>query len=362
MKKFNTIGPKERSAAMGVLYNAMDNIYPLSGYLGSAPLGGPQCISLETEWEKIFGMQNAVAVNSGTSGLLAACMAIGITHGDEVIVSPYTMSATAAAPKILGATLVWADIEPDTFTIDPVDVSNLITPHTKAVIVTNLFGHPGHLHELRDICDNHGVYLIEDNAQAIFAKEHGVFAGTVGHIGVFSLNVHKHLQVGEGGICVTDNHKLARKLRDAMNHGEMRGGSLGLNLRMTEVTAAMAHEQLNKAPEIMKSRTEIGNKLSEAVAKRLTGITPPIIRPDCIHSFYCWAGLLDNEPKRELPAPFRRGYLYPLYSLPAFATKQTISLPIVEEIERKIVLVEVCSIDPTDEEIVSMVYELGKAL
>src|SRR6266446_3201830 len=239
MKKFNTIHSEELEAIVDVF----DSYSPLSGYLGSDIYGGERCRSLETKWSGIFDVRYAIAVNSGTSGLLAACMAVDICLDSEVIVSPYTMSATAAVPKILGAKIIFADIERDTFTIDPVDVSNLITPRTEAVIATNLFGHPANLHELRDICDNHGIYLIEDNAQAIFAKEYDKYTGTIGHIGVFSLNVHKHLQVGEGGIIVTDNPWLDKKIREAMNHGEMRGGIPGLNLRMTEVTAAMAIEQ-----------------------------------------------------------------------------------------------------------------------
>src|SRR5258705_13001728 len=229
MKRFNTIDTKEILAASLTVQEAADDHSPLSGYLGSKSFGGTWCTVLEAAWRERFGVKHAIAVNSATSGLLAACMAVGIEHNDEVIVSPYTMSATAAAPKILGAKIVFADIEDETFCIDPVEVSNAITPMTKAVIATNLFGHPAHLHELREICDNRGVWLIEDNAQAIFAKQDGVYTGTIGHIGVFSLNVHKHLQVGEGGVCVTNNSDLAKKLREAMNHGEMRGGILGLN-------------------------------------------------------------------------------------------------------------------------------------
>ena len=360
MKRFNTIDSKELEAAeVAVLDAAYDGDSPLSGYIASEVIGGPSCRKLEQEWTKIFGIKHAMAINSGTSGLLAACMAIDICHGSEVIVSSYTMSATAAVPKILGAKIVFADIEKDTFTIDPVDVSNLITSRTEAVIATNLFGHPANLHELRDICDNHGIYLIEDNAQAIFAKEYDKYTGTIGHIGVFSLNVHKHLQVGEGGIVVTNQGYLDKKIREAMNHGEMRGGIPGLNLRMTEVTAAMAIEQLKKAPQIMASRKHIAEMITGCVSR--FPIAAPMTRQGCEHSYYCWAGLLDDIPG-ELPAPFKRGYVHPLYDMPAFRQNPSISLPIVEEIERKIVLVELCSIDPTDDEITKMVEELGKCL
>jgi dTDP-4-amino-4,6-dideoxygalactose transaminase len=147
-----------------------------------------------------------------------------------------------------------------------------------------------------------------------------------------------------------------------MNHGEMRGGILGLNLRMTEITAAMAREQLKKAPGIMKRRMEIGNWLSDTVVDLGLSIVWPATRSGCTHSFYCWAGWLEKEPKMALPAPFRRGYMRPLYTLPAFASKQSLPLPVVESVEKNIVLLEVCSIDPTDEEIRTMVQELGKAL
>ena len=315
-------------------------------------------MSLEQEWETVFGVKHAIAVNSATSGLLAACMAIGVCHDDEVIVSPYTMSATAAAPALVGAKIIFADIEPDTFCIDPFEVSNLIGPKTKAVIATNLFGHPASLAELKSLCDEHGIYLIEDNAQSIFAREVGKFTGTIGHIGVFSLNVHKHLQVGEGGVLVTNNTRLSTNIREAMNHGEMRGGILGLNLRMTEVTAAMARKQLLKAPKIMQSRRHFAELLTSYTVG--LPITPPAVAANCEHSYYCWAGLLQRQPKSELPLPFKRGYLRPLYELPAF--KQRISLPVVEEIEDKIVLVEICSIDPSDDEIIAMAENLGEVL
>ena len=356
MKKFNAISHHETWAA-----HEAAKRFPLSGYLGSRESGGTEIVMLEDAWSKVFRVKHSIAVNSGTSGLLAACMAAEIGPGDEVIVSPYTMSATAACPKLLGAKLIWADIRPDTFTIDPDCVEKAITARTKAIIATNLFGCPAHLRKLRNMADRTGLILIEDNAQAIFAAEKGVLTGTIGHIGVFSLNVHKHLQVGEGGVVVCNDNVLSAKLREAINHGEMRGGILGLNLRMTEVTAAMAHTQLNRGSEIMLSRLEFAYELGFQMATKGLPVTPPMIRSDASHSFYAWAGLLEKPPTKPIPDPWRRGYLRPLYHLPALE-RDTVFLPGAETVEGRLILMEICAHDPTKEEIKSMVDQLGECL
>jgi dTDP-4-amino-4,6-dideoxygalactose transaminase len=346
MKPYNTIGEAEILAVR----NLIKYEHPLSGYLGGKEQGGVYVSQLEDLWTSTFGCGESIACNSATSGLLAACMAAGIGPGDEVIVPPYTMSATAAAPKVLGAKIVFADIEPETFSIDPVEASNLITGRTKAVIVTNLFGHPANLHELRDICHARGVVLIEDNAQSIFAKENGVYAGAIGDIGVFSLNVHKHLQTGEGGIITTRSHDLAKRLRGAANHGEMRGLEAGLNLRMTEYTAVMAMEQLKKAPEIMKGRLELAKKLSKAWGHG------PIVRGGCNHVYYDWTVLLHGFPE-ELPEPWHRPHQLFLPNYPAFADAKR-PLPVAEDVDRRLVCFNNCSFDPTDAQIVEIVSKL----
>jgi dTDP-4-amino-4,6-dideoxygalactose transaminase len=353
MRPFNSIGAEEVLAASMAVFEG-----PLSGYVATRSLGGPKVCELERRWSETFKVLHSVACNSGTSGLLAACMAIGIKPDDEVIVSPYTMSATAAAPKVLGAKIVWCDINPYTYTMDHTLVERLITKKTKAVIVTNLFGQAAHLRLLRAICDKKGLFLIEDNAQAIFASEYDKLCGSVGHMGVFSLNVHKHLQAGEGGIVVTSDPDLDRKLREAINHGEMREGILGLNLRMTEVTAAIAAMQLQRARPIMKSRLEFATELSNEVLRRRLPINEPFARPECGHAYYCWAGLLKEPCERELPHPWRRGYMKPLYHLKALE-RDRISLPVVERIEKNLVLVEICAFDPAHDEIALMVKQLG---
>ena len=363
LKKFLTIDGSE----WGAVTNFAFSDEPLSGYIGSDPHGGVNVRRLEAIWADTFDVSYAVAVNSATSGLLAACMAAGVTHGDEVIVSPYTMSATAACPRILGANIVWADIEHETFALDPIEVSNKITRKTRAVIVTNLFGHPAHLHELRDICNAHGIWLIEDNAQAIFSRERNILCGTIGHMGVFSLNIHKQLQTGEGGIVVCHDGILDKKLREAMNHGEMRNGIIGLNLRMTEITAVMAIEQLKKAEDILLSRAQIWHSISDEVERQGLPITPPEIRQLCYHTCYAWAGIAKDSSflPEKLPWPWRRGYVKPLYTLPAFTRMSSATGPAcatTEEVNEAIVLFEVCAYDPTNDEIKQMVRELGEAI
>lgn len=289
MTKINTIGKEEEEAVLRVLRSGN-----LSGYVATSPFGGAEVSALEEEWEKFFGAKHAVACNSATSGLLAACMAAGVGPYDEVIVPYYTMSATAAAPKVLGATVVLGNID-EHYCLDPNDVSNLINENTKAVIATNMFGHPAQLKRLRMICDGAGVVLIEDNAQAIMAKEDGVYTGTIGHIGVFSLNVHKHIQTGEGGICVTNDHNLWIGLQQAINHGECRKSEYpGLNLRMTEITAAIAREQLKKLPAIMEQRRATAEAILDACKNRDWLIDVPV-RRGCEHSYYALPLLVNTS-------------------------------------------------------------------
>lgn len=280
VKPFTTIGEEEEKAVLRVLRKKQ-----LSGYIAGHDTSGVEVNRLENDWAEFFGVNYAVACNSATSGLLAACMAIGVGHGDEVIVPFLTMSATACAPNVLGAQIVLADVD-ENLCIDVNHVGRLINENTKAVIATNLFGHPAKLAQLRSMCDSANVFLIEDNAQAIGAKEGSRYTGTIGHIGVFSLNYHKQIQAGEGGVCITDNYPLNMKLRGAINHGEhMKLDFPGLNLRMTEITAAIAIEQLKKLPDILKEKEEV----ARAVIGWMHGCayaSPLPTRDSCTNTYY----------------------------------------------------------------------------
>lgn len=248
--------------------NVKNTFYrPFSGYLGGIHTGGYWVERLAEEWKATFKCNAAVPCNSGTSGLLAACIAAGIVPGDLVYAPVYTMSATASCAMMLGATVEFIDIEKNRFCLnhESLNLRDKFGP-VKAIIVTNLFGHPARLHELRQLCDRHKIIMIEDNAQAIGAKEGGKYTGTIGHMGVFSLNVHKHLQVGEGGVVVTNDMNLAAGIRDAVNHGELRkNGKMGLNLRMTEPIAAMACAQLSKLPTIIEGRRSLALEMTDMV-------------------------------------------------------------------------------------------------
>lgn len=332
---YNSIEEREIQAVTKVLRSGR-----LSGFLGSADpqfYGGQAVRELEQAWCEKFGVRYAVSVNSATSGLFAAMGAIGIGPGDEVIVPPWTMSATAMAPLVYGGIPVFADIDEKTFCLDPVSVRARITPRTKAILAVNLFGHPAPLAELQAIAREHNLILVEDNAQAPLASERGRYCGTVGAIGVFSLNRHKHIQTGEGGICVTDDETLATRMQLIRNHGENMVEPLGIedpvnligfNYRMTELTAAVAIEQLRKVEPCVAEREETGAFLSAGVSG-LEGLTAPPVAPDCRHVYYIWAlrvnsdslGVSRNVFSKALAAegfPNSSGYVNPLYLLPIF--------------------------------------------
>lgn len=337
---YNRIGGPERDAVLDTLESGV-----LSGYVGAPGPefdGGPKVQELEARWTDMFDTAHSVAVNSATSGLFAALGACGVGPGDEVIVPPYTMSATAVAPYVYGGIPVFVDIEPETFCIDIERVRAAITDRTKAIIAVNLFGHPARLAELRALADLHGICLVEDNAQAPLATENGVLSGTVGHIGVFSLNRHKHIQTGEGGVCTTDDADLALRLKLIRNHGEnliehhaahAARDLVGFNYRLTELSAAVGLAQLNRAPEIVAEREAFALQLSSGVSG-LPGLTPPHVRAGCRHTFYAWpmrydenvVGIPRNAFLQAMAAegvPLNGGYVAPLYRLPVFAARES---------------------------------------
>jgi len=332
---YRSMGESEVNAAIEVVRSGV-----LSGFYGSWGdqfHGGPKVKKLEQIWCERFHVKHAVSVNSATSGLMAAMGAVNIEPGDEVIVPPYTMSATAMAPLVYGGIPVFVDIEPDTFCLDLKEVKKAITAKTKAIIAVNLFGHPAQLSELRKLADNYSLKLIEDNAQGMLAKENGEYAGTIGHIGVFSLNYHKHIHCGEGGICVTNDPELAQRLQLIRNHGENAvdalkvnniSGLVGFNFRLTELSAAIAIEQINNLDMHIGRRIQLAQKIINGISD-LEGLVVPVTRSQCEHVFYLLA-IRINQSKlgisRELFSkalvaegfPCFNGYVNPLYNLPVF--------------------------------------------
>ena len=331
----NSIGVEERDAVLEVLDRGV--LSQFVGVWGPDFFGGPKVRQLESAWGEYFGVRHAVSMNSATSGLYAAVGAAGVGPGDEVIVSPYTMSASAAAAVVYGATPVFADIEPETFCLDPESVRSRLTERTKAIIAVDLFGHPAQWKRLRQVVDGRGIVLIEDAAQAPGARIAGKYAGTFGDIGVFSLNYHKTIHCGEGGVVVTDDDDLAERLQLIRNHGEAvakaKGTTrldnlVGFNYRMTEIEAAIAAEQLKKLERLLAPRLEAAAFLTERLA-RIPGITPPVVREQVRHGYYVYPIRYDADtlgwPRERFAAalvaegiPIKSGYVEPLYRQPMY--------------------------------------------
>lgn len=291
---YNTIGKEEKQAVMKVLDTGL--LSDFVGAYGDKFFGGVQVQTLEREWCEYFNVKHAIAVNSATSGLFAALGAIGIGPGDEVIVPAATMSASIIGVLVYNAIPVFADIEEELLCIDLESVRQRITSRTKAILAVNLAGQPAALDELMTIARKYNLRLIEDNAQAPGALCNGRYAGTIGDMGVFSLNCHKTIQCGEGGMVVTNNPELAEKVRLIRNHAEAVisgmpvlpadiSNMLGWNYRMTEIEAAISQEQLKKLSGLNQERIERVKYLNRKLDK-IKGISSPKVRDGCTHVYY----------------------------------------------------------------------------
>lgn len=263
-----TLGDEEKLAVNAVMDSGV-----LSGFIGACCpefYGGPMVQKLERDWESFFGVKHAVSMNSATSCLYASIGALGISPGDEVIVTPTTMTATITGIVLYQAVPIFVDISEDTLCIDHEKIEEKITTKTKAIIGVDIYGATADWDEIVLLAKKYNLAIIEDSAQSIGGLYKGKKSGTLADIGVYSLNRHKHIHCGEGGVCVTNDDDLANRLRLIRNHGEavvddMRveniGNIIGFNYRMTELEAAIAIEQLKKLDYFVDQRVGMCHKI-----------------------------------------------------------------------------------------------------
>lgn len=351
-----TVGEEEKLAALAVLDGGYLSLFEGS-HSAEAPFsfwGGPYVQRLEAEWATYYGVPFAVSMNSATSGLMAAVGALGLGYGDEIIVSPYTMSACAVCALVYGAIPIFADVRPDTGCLDAASISEHVTPRTRAIVVVHQFGIPADMDTILEIARRHDLKVIEDCAQAHGAAYRGRPVGTLGDIGVFSLNVNKTIQTGEGAVCLTRDEELRYRLALIRNHAEAVVGPagysnltnmVGFNFRLTEVAAAMASEQLKKLTRLNEIRIGYVRALNGALGRHSFLVPPPACShaaepagcSACTSTYYVYplrflsqmAGIARSEFVRALRAEgiaIAEGYVRPLYLQPIYQTKQAFKL------------------------------------
>jgi perosamine synthetase len=283
------IGQDERAAVDRVL---------ASGMIAQ----GPEVAAFEQEFaQQVVGGRVCVAVNSGTSALHLGLIAAGIGAGDEVIVPSFTFAATANSVALTGATPVFADIEEDTFTLDPASVAAAVTDRTAGIMPVHLYGHPADMDALAQIAAEHGLQIFEDAAQAHGATHRGRPVGSIGAFGAFSFYPTKNMTSGEGGMVSCADEEVARGVRLLRNQGmekQYANEVVGLNNRMTDIHAAIGRVQLGKLGAWTRTRQENAAWLDEHLAG-VAGVATPVVREGCTHVYHQYTVRLEGAGAAE---------------------------------------------------------------
>jgi perosamine synthetase len=349
------IGDEERAAVDRVLR---------SGMIAQ----GPEVAAFEQEYSEHFGLGRAcVAVNSGTSGLHLGLLASGVGRGDEVIVPSFTFAATANSVALTGATPVFADIDPDSFCLDPASVESRITERTKAVMPVHLYGHPADMPGFAALADKHGIAVFEDAAQAHGASLNGTPVGAFGQFAMFSLYPTKNMTSGEGGMVSVADDETERLIRLYRNQGMLRqyeNEVVGLNNRMTDIHAAIGRVQLTKVDAWTSTRQANARFLSE----NLEGVVTPPVADGAVHVYHQYTVRVVDD-RNGLAAALREEYaigsgmFYPIpnHRLAPFATAD--DLQVTEQAARECLSLPVHpSVSEADlDRIVTAVNTLAKA-
>ncbi len=258
---------------------------------------GPRVKAFEDKFSKFIGAQYGIATSSGTTALLTAYMALGLKAGDEVIVPSHTFIATATPFIFLGAKPVFIDIDPVTYTMDPDEVKNKITPKTKAIVPVHIYGHSVDLQPILELATEFGLSVVEDSCQAHGATYQNQNIGDIGDIAIFSYFPSKNMTVaGDGGMVVTNNPELADKMNILRNHGRRNPSTselLGLNFRMSELHAAIGMVQLKHLPEWTEKRRKAAENYNKIFAESGSSLVDehivlPVERPWAKHVYHLY--------------------------------------------------------------------------
>lgn len=250
---------------------------------------GPDVKAFEDEAAAYLGVKHAIGLNSGTDALIIALRALNIGPGDEVITTPFSFFATAESISSVGATPVFADIDPNTFNIDPASIRAALTPHTKALMPVHLYGNPAQMNEIMAIAHEHGLKVVEDCAQSFGARYKGQHTGTIGDAGAYSFFPSKNLGAfGDGGLLVTnDDHTadLARALRTHGSRKKYHNEMIGYNSRLDTLQAAILRVKLPHIDRWNQGRRQVAAQYNELL-KGIPGIvTPELTEGHVFHQY-----------------------------------------------------------------------------
>lgn len=297
---------------------------------------GPAVQHFEQQFAAFTGAAHAIAVSNGTAALHLSMLAAGIGPGDEVIVPALTFAASANCARYVGATVVFADVEPDTLTVSVAHVASLITPRTRAIVAVDYAGLPADLTALRALADAHGLLFVEDGCHAPGASCDGRAVGTVADFTTFSFHPVKHLTTAEGGMITTANEEWADRLRTLRNHGitsdhrlreqlgtwEYDMAALGFNYRLNDVQCALGASQLTKLPQWLARRQALAGRYAAAFAEHASIMlqhTPPARR----HAYHLFpiriAGAAPSSVRAEVYRALRaRGVFVNVHYKPVY--------------------------------------------
>lgn len=255
--------------------------------------------ALEKSFSEFNNCKNAIAVSNGTASLHLALIALGIGKGDEVIIPAFSYVATANVVELVGATCVFVDIDSNTFNVDFTKIEDVITSKTKAIIPVHEFGLACDIEAIMLIAQKHNLFVIEDAACALGATQNNKHTGTFGHFGSFSLHPRKSITSGEGGVLLTNDNTLDKRIRQLRNHGiEMQEGNMqfvvaGFNYRMTDFQAALANSQMQRLSKIIKYKQELAEVYFNEIKN--TAITLPTVPNDRNHTWQTFHLLISEE-------------------------------------------------------------------